>query len=264
MIDLHTHTTASDGRSTPAELVQEAVRAGVTIIAVTDHDTLAAVPAVADLAARAGIRVVSGIEITAVFNAVDVHVLGYFVPPESRVLAGFLETQREDRVRRVRAMGDRLAALGMPVAVESIVAAARADHAVGRPMLARALVDGGYVADIGEAFDRFLGSGRPAYEPRCGATPWEVVERIAAAGGIASLAHPGLLGLDALVEEMIERGLPAIEAYHPDHSDEQVDFYRGIAERCRLAVTGGSDYHGDDAHGSRIGQVSLPARASSP
>ncbi len=259
MIDLHTHTTASDGCATPAELVAQAVEAGLTVIGVTDHDTTAAVALVTDLARGSGIRVIPGIEVTAVWNAVDVHVLGYFVPPDSPVLSGFLEAQRDDRVRRVRVMADRLAALGMQVDVEPIIEASRADQAVGRPLLARALVERGYVADVVEAFDRFLGTRRPAYEPRRGAAPWDVVERIAAAGGVASLAHPGLLGMDMLVEEMIRRGLPAIEVYHPDQSVEQVERYHELAERHGLAITGGSDYHGDVTHGARLGEVRLPA-----
>ena len=259
MIDLHTHTDASDGRCSPAELVRRAVRAGITTLAITDHDTVAGVPDAASHAARAGLTLVPGIEITSVVEGADVHVLGYFVDVESRALAEFLAAQRADRVRRLRAMGGRLAALGCPLDIEALVASRRSGHSVGRPLVADALIEARYVDSVAEAFDRFLGEGRPAYEPRCGATPVEVIGRIVEAGGVASLAHPGTLNRDDLIPALLGAGLAAIEVYHSDHLPEQVERYRHLAAEHGLAATGGSDYHADGEYGADLGGVLLPA-----
>jgi predicted metal-dependent phosphoesterase TrpH len=261
MIDLHLHTNASDGRCSPHELVARAAAAGLSVISVVDHDTFDAQKEVADLAADAGLRVVSGIEITAVWNDVDVHVLGYYLDPANADLAGFLERQRQDRLRRVRVMLDRLRALGVPVEFEQVVVpvGSRTPHAIGRPQVARALVRAGYVADTREAFDRYLAEGRPGFAPRSGATPADVVRLVVTAGGVASLAHPGLLDRDELIPGLVAAGMQAIEAYHPDHPPQVVTRYLGLAERWRLVVTGGSDYHAEEAHG-----VSLPGRVTLP
>ena len=170
MIDLHLHTTASDGRCTPRELVERAARGGVLVMAVTDHDTAAAVAEVRAEARERGIEAISGIEITAVENGRDLHILGYFFDPLNQPLAAFLTTQRAARVARVEAIGARLAALGVPVDVEPLLEQAKQEsgRSIGRPQVARAMVDAGHVADTQEAFDRWLGGGRPGFVPRDG------------------------------------------------------------------------------------------------
>lgn len=260
MIDLHLHTTASDGLSTPEALVARAAAEGLTTIAVTDHDTLASVPAVRQAAARAGIRVIPGLEVTAVQGGQDVHVLGYFVEPEDGALEEFLDAQRADRRRRVEEIVERLAELGMPVHGSlAAEASASAGRAVGRPLVARALVEAGHARDIADAFDKFLAHGRPAFVPRRGATPAEVIAVVSRAGGLASFAHPGKLGLDALIGELAGTGLAAIEAFHPDHTAKDVAKYRRMAADFGLAVTGGSDFHGPGAgRVDALGEVVLP------
>jgi hypothetical protein len=261
MMDLHLHTNASDGRCSPRELVARASEASLSVISVVDHDTFAAQSEVAAVAAAAGLRVISGIEITAVWRGIDVHILGYYLDPAGEDLARFLERQREDRVRRVKVMLDRLRALGLSVDFEEVLVPVgdRAPHAIGRPQVARALVRAGYVADAREAFDRYLAEGQPGFVPRSGATPAGVVRLVVAAGGIASLAHPGLLDRDELIPGLVAAGMQAIEVYHPDHSPGIVAHYLGVAQRCRLAVTGGSDYHAEETHGaSLLGRVTLP------
>ena len=256
------HTSASDGLCGPDELVACAVRAGITDLSVTDHDTVAAVPAVTALARRAGIAVVPGIEITAVWRGMDVHVLGYFFDPASIVLASFLERQRADRVDRLRRMAALLEGLGRPVDVAGLLDRARTSSpcSIGRPHLARALVEAGHATDIGDAFERFLRPGAPAYVPRRGPSPFDAVGIIAEAGGLSSLAHPASLGHDELIPDLARAGLGAIEAWHPDHSPAAVDRYQELARRNALAVSGGSDYHGDPAHGAQaLGTVLLPA-----
>ena len=263
MIDLHLHTTASDGLSTPDALVARTAAVGLTTIAVTDHDTLAAVPAVRQAAAQAGIRVIPGLEVTAVQNGQDVHVLGYFVEPGDPELEWFLDAQRADRRRRVEEILERLAGMGMPV--ESNLggeADQTAGRAVGRPIVARALVEAGHARDIADAFDRYLAHGRPAFVARRGASPAEVIGVLSRAGGLASFAHPGKLGLDGLIAELAAAGLAAIEAFHPDHTAKDVAKYQRLAADLGLAVTGGSDFHGPGAgRVDALGQVVLPAEA---
>jgi 3',5'-nucleoside bisphosphate phosphatase len=262
MIDLHLHTTASDGRCTPEELVRRAREAGITTLAVTDHDTVVAIAESAQLAAAAGIGFVTGIEISARRHGTDVHVLGYFIDPVSPDLQRFLAAQRADRLRRVRAIGDRLADLMVPVDMDCLVMRAEAEpqRAIGRLHVARAMVRAGHVPDVREAFDRFLGEGRPAYVPRRGASPAEVIRLIADAGGLASLAHPGLLGHDEWIGELMAAGLQAIEVYHGEHSPGMTGHYRALAQDLGLAVTGGSDYHAEPTHGAAsLGLVQLPA-----
>lgn len=262
MIDLHLHTTASDGRLSPQALVQAAVAAGVSTMAVTDHDTMAACAAVGTAAKAAGVASIPGIEITAVHRGRDVHVLGYFLDPSHDELSRFLARQRDDRRRRLVEMAELLDLLGAPVEVESLLAdAGRAPGwAVGRPMLAAALVDAGHASDIADAFDRYLSQGRPAFVPRAGAAPAEVFALIARAGGVPSLAHPGKAGLDLLIPEFAGAGLQAIEVFHPDHDRPTTERYRAIAHAHDLLVTGGSDFHGlDSGRAIMLGLITLPA-----
>ena len=260
MIDLHLHTTASDGRCTPHELVDRASRAGVTVMAVTDHDTVAAISEAESAAASCGIDVIAGIEITAVENGRDVHMLGYFIDPRNPTLETFLAQQRAQRIARVEALGLRLAQLGMPIDIEPLLMQAREPRgrSVGRPQVATAMVAAGYVADTREAFDRWLATERPAFVPRKGAPPGEVIDIVHAAGGLVSLAHPGQTGVDSRISAYVDAGLDAIELYHPDHDATAIDRYRNIASQFQLLATGGSDFHGDVDHGCEPGAVALP------
>jgi predicted metal-dependent phosphoesterase TrpH len=261
VIDLHTHTTASDGRCTPEELVARAAQAGVTALGLTDHDTVAGVAPTAAACGRAGIEFVPGIEITAVADDVDVHVLGYFIDAASSSLAAFLSEQRRHRLDRIRRIVERLAGLGIQLDADAIVAPAVANPsiAIGRPWVARALVSAGCVADTSEAFDKFLASGRAAFVPRIAARPDEVFARIHEAGGIASLAHPALVEHDEWIPGFAAAGLDALEAYHSEHDHDDTTRYLEMADRLGLKVSGGSDFHGDGSHGpGGPGSVALP------
>jgi 3',5'-nucleoside bisphosphate phosphatase len=262
MIDLHLHTTASDGRSTPAELLARACEAGLTIVAVTDHDTMAAVPDAIEAAPRLGMTLVPGIELSTEAGEADVHLLGYFLDPGDPELRRYLSERRVSRIERVRVMVDRLARLGCPIDIERILgeAESRLDLSIGRPLVARALVEAGHARDILDAFDRFLAVGRPAHVPHNAATPADAIRMINAAGGLASIAHPGALGRDGLIGELTAVGLSAIEAYYTDHSAEVTAHYLDLARRLGLCVTGGSDYHADPHHGAPApGAATLPA-----
>jgi predicted metal-dependent phosphoesterase TrpH len=261
VIDLHLHTTASDGRSTPEQLVAEAAAAGVRTIAVTDHDTTDAIGACEAVARSEGLDFVPGIEMTAVDGRRDIHVLGYFIDGDDDELARFLSVQREDRRRRLLEIASTLERLGAPIDTAPITAAASCGRSVGRPMVAAALIDAGHARDVADAFDRFLGEGRPAFVERRGSSPAGVIARIHEAGGVAALAHPGKVGLDALVAPLAESGLDAVEVFHPDHDNEARVRYARLARDHDLLVTGGSDYHGPGSHReSALGRVGLPAR----
>lgn len=230
-------------------------------MAATDHDTTAASSEVQAVAAEHGIEAISGIEVTAVEDQRDVHILGYFVNTGDAALTAFLTGQRTARIARVEAIGARLAQLGVPVDIEAILARARLEpnRSVGRPQVARALVDAGRVIDTRAAFDRWLGEGRPGFVPRIGTGSEAVIEIIHRAGGVASIAHPGKTRIDARLVSLRDAGLDALEAFHPDHDPAMVARYTRLADDLGLLLTGGSDFHGDPAHGLMPGSVTLPA-----
>ena len=255
MIDLHLHTTASDGHLSPEDLVARVAAAGVTVMAVTDHDTVAGLDRAEAAASVRGIRFVPGIEITSVEDGRDVHVLGYFLDRRHKPLAEFLDAQRADRRRRVRAITDRLAALGMPLDVNELLAR-QGEHAVGRPVIADALMRAGYVTSRAEAFDRYLATGGAAFVPRQGAPVADVVRVINEAGGVASIAHPGLHRDPDLLGRITA---DAVEVFHTDHDEATTAELLEVAARRALLVTGGSDFHGDDSgRAIGLGRVSLP------
>ena len=262
MIDLHTHTTASDGRCTPQELVGRAAGAGVQVLSVTDHDTTASAAESQAACAQAGVEFVAGIEVTAVVDGVDVHILGYFIDPDADALSTFLAVQRRRRVDRVRQIVERLAGLGIVLDADAILRPGESGEgkAVGRPSIARALVTGGHVADTSEAFEKYLKSGAPAFVSRLGPDPTQVFAQIHTAGGIVSMAHPGLTKRDDLIPVFAATGLDAIEAHHSKHSADDTRRYLALAQQHGLGVSGGSDYHGDPSHDAGgPGSVALPA-----
>jgi hypothetical protein len=259
-VDLHLHTTASDGRCSPLELVEQAAAAGLSVMAATDHDTTAAVEEVRRRAAERGIEAIPGIEITAVEDGRDIHVLGYFLRTTDTWFGDFLAAQRRTRVDRVQVIAARLADLGMPVDMSDALAAAghESARAIGRPQIARAMVAAGHVANTREAFDNWLGRDQPAFVPRSGPSPETVIETIHRAGGLASLAHPGRTQIDDRIPALRTAGLDALEAYHTDHDAAAAERYHRMADGLGLLITGGSDYHGDPVHGVSIGNSTLP------
>ena len=259
MIDLHLHTNASDGEHAPADLVRLAHEAGLRLISVTDHDTVAGLADASRAAAALGLGFVSGIEISTVLDGRDVHVLAYGFDPAAPRLLEFLRAQRDDRKRRVVEMGERLASLGVPVDVEPILQAAvgAGECSVGRPQVALALVEAGHVPSVIEAFEQYLFEGGPAYVPRCTVSPAEAVTLVSRAGGVTCLAHPGLLGRDDVIPGLAGAGLFGLEAWHTDHDAATTARYVALAARLDLAVSGGSDFHGAGRH-RNLGEVTLP------
>ena len=251
------HTTASDGRCTPTELVDKAAQVGLTVMAVTDHDTTASTDEVRALAALHGIEAVNGIEVTAVEHGRDVHVLAYFCDTASATLGDFLAGGRAARVERLHAIAKRLAAEGVAIDLAPLEARSRGGRSVGRPLIARALVEAGHVVDLREAFETWLIEGRPAFVPRTGYGVATVVDVVHAAGGRASLAHPGLTKIDDRLAEFRDAGLDAIEVYHSSHDAEAVAHYAALATRLGFLCTGGSDFHGNPEQGRPLGGVTL-------
>jgi 3',5'-nucleoside bisphosphate phosphatase len=260
LIDLHLHTTASDGALSPSELVSRARAAHLSIIAITDHDTTAGTCAAGGAACGGGVALSPGIEISAVADGRDIHMLGYFIDAESPALAVFLDAQRAERLRRLTAMGDRLAALGRPIDLTPILATAQCGRSVGRPQIADALVREGHAASRDDAFSAFLEFGAPAFVPRCGAAPADVIRVVHEAGGVVSMAHPGLTRRDDLIPAMAAAGLDALEVRHSDHDEAAEAHYRALARELGLAATAGSDYHGDAGRrASTLGAVVMPS-----
>jgi len=250
-VDLHSHTTASDGTFTPRELVRLAARHGVRVLAVTDHDSTGGVREAMDEArGLPSLEVVPGLEINCDVPGAEIHVLGYCVDWEAEWFQEFLGAQREERRQRVYRIAARLAELGMPIDPDNVFALVK-EGSAGRPHVAQAMVDRGYVKSVREAFDRYLSRNGPANVPRKRLTPVEAVRIIRRARGVPVLAHPGLANRDELIPELVEAGLAGIEAFYPEHSTGQITAYRELAAKLGLVATGGSDFHGPRVSGVR-------------
>ncbi|MFD3258619.1 PHP domain-containing protein [Paenibacillus lentus] len=268
LCDLHTHTRASDGMNAPAENVRLAKEKGLAGIAITDHDTVAGIEEAIAAGQQYGITVVPGVEISTVAAGRDIHVLGYYIDAEEPELLGRLQTLRATREARNALILEKLHGLGMPLTLQEIKDGLgrplRPDESIGRPHIADALVRKGYADDMRDAFDRYLGEGKPAYASVPRITPEEAMQWIREAGGAPVLAHPGLYGDDELVKRIIASGQPVgIEVYHSDHGIEEEERYLEIANQFGLIPTAGSDYHGERQgvifHGD-IGSRSVPLR----
>jgi len=243
--DLHLHTTASDGRHSPADLVRLCAEQGLRVISITDHDTLAGLEEAREAVLRVpGMDLIPGVELSVDLPGTEVHLLAYGVHPEDPTLRAHLERFRSGREVRARRMVERLAELGYPLDWERVRAIA-GDAPVGRPHIALAMVEQGYVPDVKTAFDRFLHFGGPAYVAREKLTPEETVGLILRCRGVPVLAHPHYVqGLEEILPRLVEAGLEGMEVYYKDCTPEQVEFLRREAERFRLLPTGGTDFHG--------------------
>jgi predicted metal-dependent phosphoesterase TrpH len=257
-VDLHSHTTASDGTLGPAELVREAVRRGVRVLAVTDHDsTEGLAEAMAEAVRHPPLRIVPGIEINCDIEGAEIHILGYCMAYETPWFQDFCRRQREERRARVHRMADRLAELGMPIDPEAVFAIVR-EGSAGRPHVAQVMLARGYVKTVREAFDKYLGSGKPAHVPRVKLTPADAVRLIRKAGGVPVFAHPGLADRDELIPDLVAAGLMGIESYYSEHSAAQTASYVQMCRDFRLVPTGGSDFHGPRVRAGRLGVPSIP------
>jgi predicted metal-dependent phosphoesterase TrpH len=261
LYDLHLHTTASDGKLPPRELVRAAKSSGLRAFAVTDHDTVEGIPEAKEEAAALGIELVPGVEVSANFGEASVHVLGLFIEYREPWLEKFFLEARERRIDRVHEMVRKLGGLGIVLSAEEVFA--RSSHGtVGRPHVAEVLVARGVVSTMSEAFDRYLGQDCPAYVGYEKVTLRDAVELIRRAGGVASLAHPVLLRDDSLIPRMVEDALQAIEVFHKDHTPEKAAEYDTLASSLGLLQSGGSDFHrSEDGEPPRLGCPELTEEA---
>lgn len=260
-IDLHTHTTASDGTLTPRALVREAIRRGVSVLAVTDHDSTEGLAEAGDEARRhAGLEIIPGLEINCDVDGGEIHILGYEMDHEAAWFQAFLRDQRRERRDRILRIAARLAELGVTIDPEEVFALVK-EGSAGRPHVARVLVRHGHVKTSREAFDRYLAAGRPGYVSRRRLGPDDAVRLIRRAGGVPVLAHPGLAGRDDLVPALVEAGLLGLECYYAEHSPGQTAAYLELCRRHDLVATGGSDFHGPAVSAARLGVPLVPRTA---
>jgi len=248
--DLHIHTSFSDGLLSPEDVVNKAHEAGLTIIAITDHDTVDGLPRAMAEGSRIGIKVIPGIEFTTDLPGTEVHILGYYIDYKADWLLELLKRIRNDRINRIYKIVEKLKKLGINVDVNEILKlaclpAGRVDiGSVGRPHIARVLLQKGIVNSIQEAFNKYLDYNAPAYVPHFKLTPSEAVRTVRRAGGIPVYAHPAVSKKDDIIPELIKEGLAGIEVYYSKHSDSQVKHYLSLAKKYGLLFTGGSDFHG--------------------
>jgi 3',5'-nucleoside bisphosphate phosphatase len=259
-IDLHTHSTASDGTISPSDLVRRARSVGIRILSLTDHDSTAGIEEATRAGVELGVEVIPGVELSAESSAGDLHLLGYFVDPESEALQVHLAGYREARDTRVARMVQRLREHGVPITLEQVMIKATGGS-VSRAHVGRVLVDIGYAQSISDAFARWLGRNRPGFVPREPLGAADAVRVVIEAGGVPVLAHPLTLGVyRRQLPELKAAGLRGIEVYYGPYSDEQRAELLAAATQERLIATGGSDYHGPEhREGRELGTVLVPA-----
>jgi len=257
-LDLHVHSTASDGSLAPREIVAIAIGQGLSALAITDHDSVEAVRPAQDAAAGSNLMVIPGVELSAVHDGLDVHVLGYFVDITDPAFLQHLRALRAARLRRAEVMVAVLGNAGFHVTLSDVLLLAEGGS-VGRSHIARALVQRGHAVSVADAFDRFIGRGRPYYVPKDSTSPADAVGIVLDAGGVPVIAHPGVTGVEDLIPELAAHGLAGIEAYHAEHTLEQAAQFAAMARDHGLICTGGSDHHGPTSPGAPLGAVDMPS-----
>lgn len=255
--DLHLHTNFSDSTYSPAQLVLESAKSGLSAIAIVDHDTVKGIPPALEESGRADIEVIPGVELSAELENKEVHILGYLIDYNKKGLLERLEVLNKNRLERIHRIADKLKGMGVNLEAEEVFSLA--GHAtVGRLHVARALMKRGFVGSIFEAFQKYIGDNCPAFELGFKFSPQEAIRLIKDARGIPVLAHPYILHNDDLILDFIKEGLMGIEVYYPEHSQSMVNFYLDLAKQNNLLVTGGSDCHGTAKPGISIGCVKVP------
>lgn len=255
-VDLHAHSTASDGSRAPADVVREAKRIGLHAIALTDHDTLAGIDAAVAAGAELGIRVVPGVELSAVENDVETHILGLHLS-DTREMEAQLATLREMRRSRAVRIVQRLNELGVRIEFNAVLEQA-AGGAIGRPHVARAMIAEGWAVDFRDAFERYLGNGRPAFVAKDRLAVADAIRMIHGAGGLAILAHPAQGATRARIEAFANEGMDGVEVRHPSHSSEDITRILALVDHFSLVPSGGSDWHGASEGPRTLGMMKVP------
>ncbi len=257
--DLHLHSTCSDGRLEPAAVISAAEELGLKAVSLTDHDSVAGVHAAREAAEALGLPFVPGIEYSAYDDTGSTHLLGYFIDPDHGELVAYLKGAQESRVRRAAEIVDKLNRLGVEVTLDEVKTQVSETGLIARPHVAQALVKGRWVRSYGEAFDRFIAAGQPAYVPTQRISPAEGIKLIHAAGGLAVLAHGGRTHSDEAIRQLVDEGLDGLETLHPDHGPFEVRRLRRLAAELDLLETGGSDWHGfSEARRGQPGSQPVP------
>ena len=257
LVDLHMHSTASDGSRSPSEVVRAAKRASLSAIALTDHDTVAGLVEARTVGAEIGVRIVNGVELSAVEGETETHLLGLHLRDTAVLERGLIDL-REMRGRRAARIVELLQSQGVQVTLDDVLIQAGAG-AIGRPHVARALVADGWATDVRDAFDRYLGAGRPAYVAKDQLGMREAIAMVHAAGGLAVLAHPGGAGTRERIEALVAIGLDGIEVKHPSHSSQDTSRLKAFVDQLGLIPSGGSDWHGAGDGPRTIGMMNVPA-----
>jgi len=248
-IDLHIHSTCSDGLLSPKELVDEFIQRGLTVVSIADHDTMSGIPQFQELTKGTPITYIPGTEINTEIPGDEIHILGYRIDYTNVNLINFMAELRKKRIERVKRILDKLNQLGKQITFEEVMANCHGDS-LGRPHIARTMQQKGWVSSVMEAFQRYIAYGKPAYVPREGIAPQEAINAIKQAGGFPVLAHPGLLRTENIIQNLIKMGIEGLEVYYPEHSHSQERRFKLLAEEHNLMVTGGSDFHGWKSHKS--------------
>jgi predicted metal-dependent phosphoesterase TrpH len=255
--DLHLHTSFSDGTYSPEELAAQGKAVELSAMSLTDHDTVEGCARMADACRALGIEFITGTELTAEFNHIELHLLGYGIDLDNKKLLSEIAKFQLVRQNRIREMAARLNQLGIPLQADAVFAIANC-RSPGRPHVARALVQGGFCGSLDEAFDRFLKMNRPAWVPKTKISALGAIELIHQAGGVAVMAHPGLNKTDDVIPELVAGGLDGLECFHSKHSTAMSNHYLQMADEFHLLITGGSDCHGMNKGKPLIGTVKIP------
>jgi hypothetical protein len=242
LADLHIHTQVSDGWFTPDEAVEQASRAGLAAVSIADHDSVSGIKSAIWTGKKCGVEVIPGVELSSRFESGDIHILGYFIDWQDRWFNNKLLDLQEARTDRAKEILNRLKALNINISYNVILVIA--GGAMGRPHIAQAMLDQGYVRTVREAFEKYLGIDRPAYVEKYPLSSAEAIRMIRKAGGIPTLAHPVFYRVDEVLPELVEQGLQAIEVYHSRHDTAATEHYEELAKKYDLLITGGSDAHG--------------------
>ncbi|MBF0385396.1 MAG: PHP domain-containing protein [Candidatus Omnitrophica bacterium] len=256
--DLHLHTNYSDSTLTPLDVIEQSAKYGISCIAITDHDTVEGIYPTLEAAKPHQIEVVAGVELSSEINGREVHILGYFIDYHNKRLLEQFLCMQDTRVGRMKKMIDKLKEFGINNVELSEVCALAQTDSVGRPHLATILYEKGWVKSVRAAFDLYISDEGPAYVEKFKQTPEEAIELIRQAGGVAVLAHPMLSGIDERIPQFVEAGLGGIEAYYPNVPKQGMEFYVNLAKKYNLAVTGGSDAHGEAKDNTWIGKLTIP------
>ena len=257
LIDLHIHTTHSDGLLTPAEIVMQAAENNLSAIAITDHDSISAYDEALPVAQKMGIELIPGVELSCETEGRDIHVLAYFVDTQNEVFIKFLEKMRFYRKERIFKIADKLKYIGIDFSAESLLDEIK-NAAPGRLHVARKMLKDGSIKSIPEAFHCYIGENCPAYVKKFKFKVPECIELIHSIGAIAVVAHPGVYKMDHLINTFIDCGLDGLEVYHSEHKKSQVKKFLRLAEKNNLLITGGSDYHGLHNDGRILGSLNIP------